>query len=174
MDLTPQRNMIQVEECSPNAGITQGMLSRVGQVANFINTRQLDSHQFNLNGNYGFAGIPFNLGDGYISYPYAFEIVEIQIFSGDAIGSSGTTEVDVKWKPQSSGVFQSIFTTTPKISSTASTYTQASIGYTPTGFVSPVLNKYQFDAYDYLKLEVLNKMAGNPSGLFVKIYTRPI
>lgn len=173
MDLSAQKNMIQVEETSPQSGITQGMLSRVGQGMNFINTRQLDCHHFNINGPYYGLETPYNLGDGYISFPFAFEIVEVLVFTGDAVGSD-TTELDIKWKPQTSGSFQSIFSTTPKINATASAFTQASIGYAPTGFVSPVLSKTQFAAYDYLKLELLQVQTGEPNGVFVKVFTRPV
>jgi len=174
MELSQQKNMIQAEETSPQAGITQGMLSRVGQSINHINKRQFDCHHFNLNGFYNIADLPFSVVDGYISYPYAFEIAEVLIFSGPVIGTSGVTELDIKWKPQSSGSFASIFSTTPKINSTAQPMTQASIGYQPSGFTSPILSKTTFAAYDYLRIDLLQTMAGDPEGVYVKVFTRPI
>ena len=166
--------MIQIEETRSQAAVSESVMTRVGGGINFINTAHVYQHSWKLNGFYNVGGAPNLALDGYITYPYAFEIVDVFLFNGSVIGSSGTTEVDVKWKPELSGAYQSIFSTTPKADSTSAAFGHIRIGQTATGFTAAVLDKSTFDPYDVLRFDLLQAMAGDPEGLELKTWIRPI
>lgn len=173
-DLISTRYMIQQEETRAQAAVSESTMSRVGSSVNFINTKHIYQHDWNLNGRYNIVTPPNLALDSYITYPFPYEILEFMVFSGDAMGSSGITELDVKWKPELSGTYQSIFSTTPKLTSAAGAFESIRQGQTRTGWTAPVLSKTQFDAYDILRLDLLQAQAGNPNGVFAKVWIRPI
>lgn len=79
-----------------------------------LSTDTMISHTFKANGNYQVGtGI-----DGIFVLPWSAKISNV-ILSNEIAGTSGTTDVDVKIKPQGSGSFTSIFSTTPKLASSA-------------------------------------------------------
>jgi len=172
-DIADRKYLIQQEETKFQAAVSESVMSRVGAVNNFIVNRENSQHDFNLNGAYNIFAPPFYFGDGYITYPWPFEIVDVLLFTGETIGTSGTTEVDLKWKPEIGGTYQSIFSTTPKFDTTAAINDFTRQGKVSTGFIAPVLSKSQFDAFDVLKLDVLQTISGPVNGLFVKVFVRP-
>lgn len=149
-------------------------MTRVGGSINFINTRHVYQHNWHLNGQYNIVTPPNLALDGFITYPFPFEIVDVMMFTGDGVGTGGLTEADIKWKPELSGTYQSIFATTPKVDDTAATSDFIRIGQTKTGFTAPVLDKSTFDAYDVLRFDLLQAVGGQPNGLFMKVWIRPI
>lgn len=172
-DITPERKMIQQEETKPQAAVTESVMSRVGAGINFINLRHLYIKEFCVNGKYNI--IPVNPSiDGFLTYPFNFEIVDIVVKLGSATGVSGTTEIDLKWKPEASGSFQSIFTTTPKWTSSAPADSSVRLGVSRTGFTTPVLAKSTFNAYDLIKLDQLQAMDGSVNSYFMTLFIRPI
>lgn len=175
-DITPRRNQIQQEETRFQAAVSESTMSRVGAGINFINTAQMTQHDFNLNGRFNIIVAPYQFGDGYITYPYAFEIVHCMLFTGEDVGTGGTTEIDIKWAPEDgSSPYASIFSTTPKFTSAASPNTMVRNGGPgQTGMTAPILSKSQFDAYDVLRLDVLQTTTGPVNGVFVKLFIRPI
>lgn len=172
-DITAERKMIQQEETKPQAAVTESVLSRVGGGINFINTKHYYIKEFVFNGRYNVI-VPNLSVDGTFTYPWAFEIVDVFVKIGGTNGSGGTSEVDLKWKPETSGAFASIFSTTPKWTSSAVADTAVRVGVTRTGFTAPVLSKTTFAAYDILKLDLLQAVTGSPESFSVTIYTRPI
>lgn len=172
MDIPSERKMIQQEETAPQAAVTESVMTRVGAGINFINTSHFYVKEYCVNGKYNII-VPNLSIDGFFTYPFAFEIVDIVLKLGSATGSSGLSEVDLKWKPETSGSWQSIFSTTPQWDNTAPVDSSVRIGVFRTGFTTPVLTKTQFDAYDLVKLDILQALAGNPNSFFLTIFTRP-
>ncbi len=173
MEIIPLREMIQQEETRSQAAVSESTMSRIGAAINFINTRHVYQHSWHFNGQYNIAGTPNFLIDGFFTYPFPFEIFDVQMFIGTANGTSGTTEVDIRWRPDVGGVVNSIFTVTPKVDPNASPYDGIRVGQSKLGWVAPVLLKTEFDAYDLLRLDLIQAQAGVPNGLFVKVWTRP-
>lgn len=171
-DIVAEKKMIQQEETKPQAAVTESVMSRVGAGINFINTKHLYVKEYCVNGKYNIVN-PNLFLDGFFTYPFNFEIVDIVVVIGEATGSSGLSEIDLKWKPFSSGTYQSIFTTTPKWDATAVAGTGTKIGAPTTGFTAPVLSKTLFDAYDLIKLDQLQALVGNVNSYFITIYTKP-
>ena len=172
-DISPERKMIQQEETKPQAAVTESVMSRVGAGINFINTKHLYIKEFCVNGKYNI--IPLNLSiDGFLTYPFNFEILDIVLKLGPATGSSGLSELDLKWKPEASGSFQSIFSTTPKWDANAPADGSVRLGVSRTGFTTPVLSKTTFNAYDLIKLDQLQAMNGSVNSYFLTLFIRPI
>lgn len=172
MDITPERKMIQQEETAPQAAVTESVMSRVGAGINFINTRHYYIKEYCVNGKYSLF-IPNLSIDGFFTYPWNFEIVDIVVKLGDATGTSGLSEIDLKWKPETSGTFQSIFSTTPKWTASAPVDSSVRLGVSRTGWTTPVLSKTTFDAYDLIRLDILQALAGPVNSFFITIFTRP-
>ena len=172
-DITAERKMIQQEETAPQAAVTESVMSRVGGGINFINTRHYYVKEFCVNSYYN-AFVPNLSIDGSFTYPWAFEIVEIVVKVGDIVGVSGLSEIDLKWKPETTGTYASIFTTTPKWDATVAPDSSVRLGVVRTGWTAPVLLKTQFAAYDSIKLDLLQALVGEVDSFFVTIFTRPI
>lgn len=172
-DIPEQRFMIQLEETRPQAALTEAVQTRMGAATNFINKRHYYIKEFCINGQYSLINPNLNI-DGGFTYPWPFEIVDIIIKLGDTVGTGGLTELDLKWRPENTGSFASIFSTTPKWNSTASAGNQSRLGNAPTGFTQHVLSKTTFAAYDQIRLDQLQAITTNGFSYSVTIFTRPI
>jgi len=174
MDIFEERKLIQVEETKPQAAISESLMTRVGAGINFINKRHLYQHDWHLNGQYNIVATP-NFGlDGFITYPFPFQIIDVQVFTGENVGTGGITEIDIQWTPDDiAPAYQSIFDITPKFDSTVNTFESIRLGQTKSGWTTHTLNKTLFDAYDILKLDLLSAVDGMPNGVFVKLFIRP-
>ena len=98
-------------------------------------------------------------------------ILQVMIASGTT-GSSGTTEIDIKWAAAGSSSFVSIFSTTPKIASTAPSNSQFDangILTVPTGCTAPVLSKTTFNQGDQLRCDIISAMP-SAADILVTIY----
>ena len=172
-DVTPLRINLQAEEVAYRSSVSEATLSRVGSSVNFINYYQHDKRDLFANGRYNIMPSYPQLGvDGLVIFEYAVQILNVYIWNGIA-GSGGTTELDVKWKPQASGSYASMFSTTPKITSTAASYSICGVGDTVTGFTAPILSKTNFDAKDVLRLDIMGAMTGTVEGCGIIIHYRP-
>lgn len=172
-DIVSERKMIQQEETKPQAAVTESVLSRVGSGINFINTRHYYIKEYCVNGRYNII-MPNLSIDGFFSYPWAFEITDLIVKLGESTGVSGISEIDLKWKPETSGTWQSIFSTTPQWSAAAPADSSVRLGVSRTGWTTPVLSKTQFDPYDLIKLDLLQGLTGDVNSFFATIFTRPI
>jgi hypothetical protein len=172
-DYPESRQLIQTEETRYRSSVSEWFLQKLAATHNFISKRQHDKRDLFANGRYNIMSSYPQLGvDGLIIFEYDVEIINLYIWNGIA-GSSGTTEIDIKWKPQSSGAYQTMFSTTPKITSTAANYSICGVGDTITGFTAPVLLKTEFDAKDVLRMDILGCMSGNVEGCGIIIHYRP-
>ncbi len=175
--ISPSREQLRLGDIETNRPVSEGILSKFGGEANFINLYQTDIKEWKLNGSYSVAtGITFF--DGVASFFFNSEIVGVFFYNGVS-GDSGTTEFDIIWK-DTSGVDQgSIFSTTPKINSTSSNETiglrnlTTSQDISPTGVTLPVFSKTTFFAGESLYLKLNSSMvAAQNSGL--TIFYKPI
>lgn len=172
--ISPERILLQTEETNFRAAVAQSLMNRVGATTNFINLYQANMREFMVNGAYGLSAVvPFFGVEGIVRFPFNWELVDLYIYTGESTSGSGTTELDVKWKPFASGSYASIFSTTPKFTSSAATFQTCGIGQTVTGFTAPVLSKTDFDAYDQLRLDLLTKVsAGFSCGIGITFRPR--
>lgn len=101
--------------------------------------------------------------DGKHPLPFAIEIMDVGVSMGNT-GSSGTTEVDLKFKATPTGGYSSLFTTTPKFTSAANNDSYVdSLGVTPpgTGITAPVLSGAAIAAGSALAFDVLSVATGS-------------
>jgi hypothetical protein len=173
-DIVGSRQFIQEEEVKAQAAVSESTMTRMGSMLNFIAAKEFTQHDFNLNGAYNIIPTPNLAVDGYVTYPFDFEIIDVLVFIGDVQGTSGTTEIDLKWRAEGGGAYASIFSTTPKFTYLAATGLFTRVGVAPAHFTAPVLSKTTFAAYDAIRLDVLTAVAGAAKGCFVKLFIRPI
>lgn len=191
-DVTPLRINLQAEEVAYRSSVSEATLSRVGSSVNFINYYQYKHFEFGFikaisnsgSPTYNQFTPPLVISDNE-AFPSDSEIVAITL-QHNTSGSSGTSELDIQWSTQNSGTWASIFSTTPKATSSApsdaqwdttldnSTNSFSSIATTPTGCTVPVLSKTTFNAGDRLRCRSVTNQAGTPNGFTMRIYYRPI
>lgn len=174
-EITASKNNIQIEEVSYKSSISEATGFKLGAAINFINNRQYDTKQFNLNGTYSYPGVGL---DGAYGVLWDCEIVGCMMFNLVA-GTSGTTTLDLKRYTASDTGGTSIFGTKPAISYTAGNnafvfqrFIDGTTLENPTGTTLPVLNSTQLNAGDMLVLELTAYQAGAKNcGLM--LFTRP-
>lgn len=108
------KKLIYEEEVKYRAAVSESTWYKIGGTLNFLLNKNHQEKSFYLNGAYSGWTTPRTFADGLSVFAYDAEIFAITMYNLNA-GSSGTTEIDLKLKPQLSGAFTSIFTTTPKI-----------------------------------------------------------
>lgn len=117
-----------------------------------------------LNGLIG--GAPAQNGvDGFWITPSNIQITNVFIYQ-EVAGGGGTTELDLKVKPFLSGVFTSIFLTTPKVVPAAGANAWCGVGDTVTGCIAPVLSSLPFAvaAKSALRMDLIQAQTGNAAG----------
>ena len=183
-DVTRLRRNVKVAEVAYGAGVTESTWNKSGGAINVINDRQTMRDEFGIyriastsgSPTYASIGAQTNFG-GPFTFPYAAEIIAITCYHG-AAGSGGTSELDLKWQPvNSSAAFASIFSTTPKVTSSAAAevyFDSLGNNTTPTGCTAPVLSKSTFAAGDKIRCDVISAMTGTPNGFMIYVFYRPI
>ncbi|MBO9666957.1 MAG: hypothetical protein J7501_09105 [Bdellovibrio sp.] len=169
------RSMFYDEEVRFRSSVSESLMAKIARSVNFINTAHTERAVFTLSGNYSPANpgsLPFLGIDQSIIFAKNSEIVAVNIWNRKT-GATGTTELDIKWKPQVGGVWQSIFSTTPKFNSSVADFTACGIGDTVAGFVAPVLTKTNYDAKDMIRMDLLQAVSGQPNGCSLEIIYRP-
>ena len=120
-DIADDRQNILQEETRYRAAVSESTWTKIGASINFINNQQFDSKTFQLNGVYPLA-VTESLGtegvDGIWVVQNNIEITGVFMYNL-VNGSSGTTALDVHLLDGSNNDIGSIFSTTPKIASTA-------------------------------------------------------
>lgn len=176
-EITPARKNIFTESVQFKSSVSESIGSRIGASINFINSFQYDTHQFNFNGRYA-LGVGVVGADGIFPILFNMEIVGLTMFNRVS-GASGTTEIDIDWLNGSNSNQGTIFSTTPKIASTAPNLAYIirdelnSINVElPTGATAPVFSKTQFDAGDALIIEIVTAMS-DAEDLSVLLHFRP-
>lgn len=180
-EITAAKNNIQQEEVQYKAAISESTFTKIGGSINHINTYQNNFFEFGfLKGvtssgsptyNQGFS-VPITISDAEV-FVDAAEIYKISICHSTS-GSGSTTELDIQWAAAGSGSWASIFSTTPKVASTASSDMTWATGLSaPTGLTSPVLSKTTFAAGDRLRCRAVTLQTGTPNGFMIKLFYRP-
>lgn len=183
-DLAPLRLNIQSEEVAYRASVSESTFSRMGSAINFINEYQFKHFEFGFIKAISVGGTPtYNIFtpplviSDFEAFPSdsQHEIVGIN-FEHSTSGSGGITELDIEWSSQNSNTWNSIFSVTPKVASTAPTDAQFDtfgVATTPTGCTVPVLSKTIFDPGDRLRCRAISLQSGSPNGFLMKIFYRP-
>lgn len=181
-EITPARYNIQQEEVQYSAAVSEATFTKFGGSINHINTYQNNIAVFGFlkaispNGtptyNQGFS-VPLIIS-GIDPFVDACEIYKVAL-AHDTVGSGGTSEIDIEWSAHGSGTWATIFSTTPKVASTASSNTSWVTGLSaPTGVTAPVLSKTTFAAGDRLRCKIVTMMTGSPNGFWVRFHYRPL
>lgn len=170
-DITPVRANIQTEAVRFRTAVSESLLSAVGGSINFINDYQFDSAIFRLDGPYDIVAAPQTAVDGLWIMPFNITIFDCAIYNLVG-GSGGTTTLDILRTTGTGGSFATIFSTTPKIASTAGNSAYVRVGGAGTGLTAPVLSTTSLNAGDALRLDKLAVQTGGQN-CGVIIYFRP-
>lgn len=165
------RKYIDELEVKYRSSVSESTWFKIGGVINFILNRNHQEKQFFLNGNYGLLPAPIYKLDGMTIFNFDAEIFNVYMFNIKA-GISGTTELDIRIKPQASGAFTSIFSTRPSINYQAGDDKWVGIGDTVTNCVAPVLTSgaspLQVNKGDGLVIDLIQSQArGENCGILI-------
>lgn len=174
--VTPERLLIYAEGAQFRSAVSEELIQRQGAVSNFISLYQYNDKQFFANGRYGIMSSYPQLGvDGLVFMNFNAEIINAWVWNLVA-GTGGTTELDIKRATTPGGAFTSIFSTTPKITSSAAANVWADWQGTvvaPTGVTAPVVTTVNLNAGDALRLDIITAMTGTPENTGILINFRP-
>lgn len=177
-NLAEARKDIELEDVAFRSSISEAVGNKIGASLNFINRRQLDKHNFNLNGPYA-MGAGSTGADGIFVFPFDAELVAYALYN-ETSGISGTTEIDIKELSPGGAVVGSIFSTTPKIATTAASgafsayrFVDSTTLAAPTGHTLAVATTTTFTEGSALRLDLVSAMSGART-LDFTIYFRPI
>jgi len=156
------KKLIYEEEVKYRAAVSESTWYKIGGTLNFLLNRNHQEKAFYLNGSYSGWAVPRTFADGISIFEYDAEIFNVYIYNVNA-GSSGITEIDLKLKPQLSGAFTSVFTTTPKIDYRAGT-AWAGIGDTINYCTAAVLTSgaspLQVNKGDAIAIDLVSSQVG--------------
>jgi len=171
-DLSDERKLIQIEETRFRFAVSESWAQKIGKAINFILNREHKSRRWDLNGLYATMTLPFNRLDGFEDIKKDIEIIGV-FMSVQIAGSGGTTEFDIKKASSPGGPWTSIFSTTPKIASSAGDDAWVRIGESGTGLTAPVLADANLDEGDVLRCDLIQAQSGTPNGCGIEIHYRP-
>lgn len=169
---------IQEEEVDFRSPISENTWTRVGGSINFINERQVDTHQWVLNGRYSLFGVKAG-PDGILPVLFDMEIVGYSVYN-ETVGTSGTTILDIH-KLSSGGTDDgSIFSTRPAVDFNAASGSYSLIRLDPaadlqlpTGHTKAVFSSINFSAGESLRLDLDSAMQ-NGRNISLQLLFRPI
>lgn len=180
-NITAARNNIEQEEVQYKAAVSSATFTKIGGSINHINTYQNNVFEFGFLKGITSSGSPtYNQGfsvpvviSGIEPFIDACEIYKVALIHGTS-GSGGTSEIDIEWAAHASGTWASIFSTTPKVTSAASSDTSWVTGLAaPTGVTTPVLSKTTFAVGDRLRAKIVTMQTGTPNEFILRFHYRP-
>jgi len=170
-DFPAARAIIQTEQVQTRAPVSESLMQPISGAVNKVQLELTPPIMFKVNGAYKSGTVRTRL-DGFYRFKYNATIIGVTIFNGDA-GLSGTTEADILRFTSPGGIGTSIFSTTPKVDSTAASNVWAGIGDVVTGVTAPVLtsspNGLSVNAGDVLMMKLISAMGGNPKDVEIQI-----
>lgn len=176
-DISDARSNIQIEDVQFKASVSEAVGNKIGGAVNFLNNRQFDCHNWNLNGDFSVVQAS-EVGDGVFICQENMEIVGYALYIGTN-GSTGSSIVpDLHWISPDGTDNGSVFTTKPEIGTSAAdgSFTHSNIrasdNEVPAGHTLGVFSKTNFDRHDGIRLD-LDSASGGASNLQLTIYFRP-
>lgn len=172
-DIPPVKQTIQIESSQTRDPVGESLVQALGGDVNILLLSETYSHTWKMNGPIkqfnGQLGV-----DGIFSFRkgYTYEIIDV-IMYGETMGASGTVEIDLKYSTFPSGTWTSIFSTTPKITSSAAAYTTIGVGDTVSGATAPILtsapNPLAMSAKTRIRMDIISMQAGTPKDFGIEI-----
>ena len=175
-EVTPSRETVYTQEISYKKAVTENTWTKFGGAINFVNQRHHERKTWILNGNY--TAVAVTGLDGLWVVPFDLAILYFAMGNVTA-GTSGTTEADILRFTTPGGAGSSIFSTTPKMTSAASSnsYMLKDVlvpanDVSPVGATLPVFSVTQLDQGDALRFDLLQSMV-DAANVTVELHYRP-
>jgi hypothetical protein len=170
-NLAANRQLIQTESVLTREPVSEFLNQAYGGNINYILPRLLPEQVFKINGNYRYYDTQLGV-DGIWTAPVACVISNV-IISHKTAGSGGITEIDIKTTTSPFIAWASIFSTTPKIDSSAPGFGWCGIGDVVGGFTAPILVgapvEYAVAAGQAFRMDVISVMTGNPADVSIRL-----
>ena len=178
-DLTSERSIIQVEEVTTGAAVSESVGQKIGGSTNLMLTEGRHLHAWKMSGPYSITGTPDPLVDMILTAYRTVEIFGFSMFNGFA-GSAGDLEIDLVCVPADGGGEFSLFSTRPKIPFGAGDAGRivrridlASTLFASAGVTLPVFSTTVLNPGDVVKMNVIGKQTGG-SNASVELAMRPL
>ena len=169
------RRNIFVEETQFRGAVSEDLAQKLGSSINFINDRQYTEKDFQINGDYYLATLPYNAPDGFLFFGFNAEIVNIFAFVKTA-GASGTTTLDLQYMAAPGGSWASVFSTQPSFTSAAGNDRWIDSGGIVTlgsGVTRPVLSTTSFTAGTALRVVLVSAQTSPANSTGLVVHYRP-
>lgn len=150
-----------------NDGTTYSAIATVSGLAGTF-VFALDGDYWTANG----GSFPANDQGARFIAPFNLTITDVCLMN-KVVGSSGTSEFQLKKSTSGTGTWTSIFSTTPKVTTTASGDAWICVGDTATGYTAPVLTGATMLSKQALRLDIVTAMAGQPQDAYIIIKYTP-
>jgi len=160
--LASEKKIFYEEDLKYKAAVSAAIGFKMGKMLNWLRTNSsFQFVQFKLNGPYPIGGANELRRDGKFIFPFDAEIFKT-VLEVNSIGSSGTTELDAKVQTTKGGAYTSIYTVTPKVTTTATADEWITEGETLTGWTAPVLTTSPLNvaAGSAIKVDKIQSMTG--------------
>lgn len=171
-EITPSRNIIQIEETRFRAAVSEATAQRLGGSMNLILEREYQEKTFYVNGKYGTLTIPFTGIDGLELFLFDSTIINAFFFIKTA-GTSGSTTLDIQYATTPGGSFTSIFSTKPSISYLAGDYAWCYVGSAFPNTTAPVLSTDEMDAGWVIRCNIDAVQGGDAVGCGLVLQYQP-
>lgn len=168
-DISPLKKKIQSEEVLAQSSVSSGTANKLGASVNFALDSNLYHARWQLNGIYGSSTGSQLLVDGGMILPRNYTIVGFYM-QIDAVGTGGTTQIDIRRQQASGSAGSSIFTIKPSMTTAAGNlsklyvkFNPSSTVHNPTGSTVPTLAINNLDDGDSLFLDFVTRQSGADS-----------
>ena len=161
-EVIPKREILYEGDIAYRRANAETIMGRFASTNNFVSKYQVDYVSFFLNGSYSITSGLYGYDGAYTAF-YRSRIIGIQMFNAIS-GTSGITELDIRWLDTSGADQGSIFATTPKINSTSASPTrlfrnlETGNDFTMTGCTLPELSKNFLEEGETIYLAINSTM----------------
>lgn len=174
-NLSPARLFVQTESVLTREPVGESMLQTGFASVNFLLTSTILYHEWTMNGPIKtFNGQTFVDGIKEMQADWPAWAITGAAMYGSVQGNSGTVELDIKIASFGSTSWASIFSTTPKITSSAAAGVTVYNGDTVAGCTAPVLtaSPLSVTAKDKLRMDVIQMQGGSPRNFGIRVFYR--
>lgn len=173
-NITPSRELIQVEETRFRAAVSEAMAQKLGGSMNYILEEIYEQKSWFINGNYSILSTPFLGIDGMEFFFTNAALIDAFMFVKTA-GSGGTTSLDIKYATTPGGSFTSVFTTPPAINYQAGNFVWVNVGSSLANTTAPVFSSAAtaLNLGTALRCDILSVQSGTPLACGIVLRHQP-
>lgn len=172
-EITPEPEIIYVEDTQGGAAVSEALLAKYGATNNYL-LNNFDRYSFGLSGGYySSLVVPYEMTAQSERLRNACSITNLSVSLGDT-GTAGTSTFKIEYQLAAGGAWTTIFSVNCSITSAAADGVQfESADVAPTGVTKPTLSVTTFAKGDKFRFS-LTASATNAKNLMVDVWTKPL